>query len=173
MNSSREVSVAAHALYRLLSVLLAVSQVACSSTPNVVKPTTLSLISTGSGVPVTVGALQFTVTSSPSALGNFQLNYTVKNVSTAQVRYSIAGCTRDIRLYAGTVRAFSLLELNDPCAPEGLTFLLEAGDQQSWSVGFPVVRVLDHLTTGTYTIMGTLPNIQPEVEVSAGVVQAR
>ena len=145
---------------------------ACSATsaPDPM-PTTLILRAAGSTPAVTSGALQFRVTSSTGANGSVQVDYSVVNASNATQSYDNGGCRSDVRLYdARGSRVFSEIALQRTCAPEGLRFVLLPGDQGTWHRVIDSQAMLESAARGAYTLAVTIPNVSPELEMTAGMV---
>ena len=134
-------------------------------------PGTLTLSAAGRALPVTSGPFQFRATSSVTAQGAVQVDFTVENVSPSTVSYSNGGCQSDVRLYdlKGS-RVFSEIALQRTCAPEGLRFTLAPGAQAAFHKLIDTPAILAGVSRGTYALAVTFPNVIPELEMMAGTV---
>lgn len=159
---------------RLGCVALAAGVLACGARPSEPIGGTQATWTSLVGGMVTAQGLEFRVASSQHGANLLRVVYTVTNVSSVDVTYANTDCTTDQRLYnVRGVRVYSLLSFQHARVPEGLRYVLAPGARETWSVGLLVPEILANVAVGAYTVTATIPNINPEREVKAGILEIK
>jgi hypothetical protein len=157
-----------------LVALLACGLSACKGDATGASAPTEATLASSTNNKVIANGLEFTVGASQVGTNLLRVVYTVKNVSTSEITYANTDCSRDQRLYdSHEALVYSLVTFRHVCVGEGLRFVLAPGTQQTWDLGLSVAEILASVSVGTYSLAVTLPNVAPEVEVTAGIVQVR